>query len=173
MPFSPWHYRQLKAKIAHDPYYRLQSLEEVAIAVGLGLKIDVTTATVDDWLRLPGISIHQARTLVELMSLGVPLLSIEDVAAALNLSSQRLKPLEPLLQFCYYDPGSLLAPQRLNPNTANLEELQKTAFIDLTLAQAILKNRQEQGVYKDIIDFQRRLSLPKDCISQLLHYLTF
>lgn len=173
MPFSPWHYRQLKAKIAHDPHYRLQSPEEVAIAVGLGLKIDVTAATVDDWLRLPGISIHQARTLVELVSLGVPLLSIEDVAAALNLSCQRLKPLEPLLQFCYYDPGSLLAPQRLNPNTANLEELQKTAFIDLTLAQAILKNRQEQGVYKDIIDFQRRLSLPKDCISQLLHYLTF
>jgi DNA uptake protein ComE-like DNA-binding protein len=173
MPFSPWHYRQLKAKIAHDPYYRLQSLEEVAIAVGLGLKIDVTAATVDDWLRLPGISIHQARTLVELVSLGVSLLSIEDVAAALNLSSQRLKPLEPLLQFCYYDPGSLLTPQRLNPNTANLEELQKIAFVDLTLAQAILKNRQEQGMYKDITDFQRRLSLPKDCISQLLHYLTF
>lgn len=164
---------KLKAKILNDPYYRLQSPEEVAIAVQIGLKINVTHASVDDWLRLPGISIHQARTLVELVSLGVQLLCLEDVAAALNIPLQRLKPLEPLLEFCYYDPDSSLTPQRLNPNTASLEQLKQIPFISEDLAEKILKNRQEQGLYQNIVDFQRRLRLDRDCISQLIHYLSF
>ena len=54
----------IRNKIANDPYYRFQSLQEIAIAAELGIKIDVNQATVDDWLRLPGLSIHQARSLV-------------------------------------------------------------------------------------------------------------
>jgi len=31
------------------------------------------------------------------------ILLLEDIAAALNMPLQRLKPLEPVLKFCYYD----------------------------------------------------------------------
>jgi DNA uptake protein ComE-like DNA-binding protein len=162
---------QLKAKIQKDPYYRLQSLAEVAIAAQLGVKINVTHASIDDWLRLPGISIHQARTLVELVNLGVEFLCLEDIAAALNLPSQRLKPLEPLLQFCYYE--DKLSPSKINPNNASLEQLQALPFISPTLAQGIITNRQQQGDFKNLADFQRRLHLERNCISQLIHYLVF
>ena len=56
-----WH--PIRARLQNDPYYRLQSAEEIAIAAELGIRIDVNQASVDDWLRLPGISIHQARSL--------------------------------------------------------------------------------------------------------------
>src|SRR4028119_505459 len=103
-------WQSIRARLQSDPYYRLQSAEEIAIAAALGMKIDVNQASVDDWLRLPGISIHQARLLFELASMGIQFCCIEDIAAALSIPVQRLKPLQSILSFCYYDGESLSTP---------------------------------------------------------------
>lgn len=163
----------LKRKILNDPFYRFQSLEEVAIAAELGIKIEVNQATVDEWLRLPGISIHQARNLVELTGMGMQFLSIEDLAAALSLPLQRLQPLKGILSFTYYDNDSLLTPQRVNVNTASLEQLLTIPVLDLEVAEAIIRDRQHQGNFQNLVDFQRRLSLNIELTSQLMHYLQF
>ncbi|MBE9013981.1 ComEA family DNA-binding protein [Pseudanabaenaceae cyanobacterium LEGE 13415] len=163
----------LKSKIQNDPYYRFQSLAEIRIAADLGIQIDVNQASVDDWLRLPGLSIHQAKTLTQLSELGVQFVCIEDVAAALGVSLQRMKPLEPVMKFCYYDPNSLHQIQRVNLNTATANELMQIPEIRSVLARAIVRNRQVQGNYKNLIDLQQRLSLPSSLIAELMHYLRF
>jgi DNA uptake protein ComE-like DNA-binding protein len=163
--------RALEAKILNDPYYRCQSLAEVAIAAELGLKIDVNRASVDDWLRLPGISIHQARTLVELVGMGMQLLSLEDVAAAIGIPASRLAPLAPALHFCYYDTDSALAPQRVNPNTATWEQLAQIPLLEPSLAQSIVRERQAQGSFRNLADLQLRLALDSQFVAQLMHYL--
>jgi DNA uptake protein ComE-like DNA-binding protein len=163
----------VRAKILGDPYYRFQTLEEIAIAAELDIKIDVNQARVDDWLRLPGISIHQARTLVELVGMGIQFLCLEDVAAALSIPVQSLKFLEPILYFSYYDTESLLNPQRVNANTASLEQLEQIPFLDSSLAIIILEDRQQKGNYRNLADLQRRLNLNSQLISQLMHYLQF
>lgn len=179
MVFSAWtkklnpQRKAIRQRILNDPYYRFRSLEEVAIAVELRVKIDVNQASVDDWLRLPGISIHQGRTLVELIAMGVELLCIEDLAAALSIPVQRLKPLAPILVFSYQDSESLLTPQRININTATVEQLQDIPVIDFCVAQNLIKNRQENGYYKNLADLQRRLILEGSIISELMHYLQF
>ena len=94
--------QKLRVKLLSDPYYRLQSAEELQMAAELGMGIDANQATVDDWLRLPGLSIHQGRSLVELSRAGVVFYCVEDVAAALGLPVQRLEPLKPMLNFNYY-----------------------------------------------------------------------
>ncbi|NES95579.1 MAG: ComEA family DNA-binding protein [Desertifilum sp. SIO1I2] len=162
--------RSLRAKIQGDRYYRLQSLSELAIAVELGWTLDVNQATVDDWLRLPGLSIHQARSLWELSRAGVQFFSIEDIAAALSVPVTTLQPLEPALSFCYY-PAEQQAS--LNPNSASVEALLQVPGMDRTLAEAIVQNRQTLGNYRDLSDFQRRLALPGSQTSQLMHYLRF
>ncbi|MEW6495089.1 MAG: ComEA family DNA-binding protein [Cyanobacteriota bacterium] len=166
-------WQTIRARLQSDPYYRLQSAEEIAIAVELGIKIDVNQASVDDWLRLPGISIHQARSLVELSGMGVQFYCLEDLAAALSVPAQRLKPLQPILNFCYYDADSLATPQQVNPNTASVEQLTKIPAVDLFLARAIVQNRFESGNYRNLADFQRRLSLNPQLISELMYYLRF
>jgi DNA uptake protein ComE-like DNA-binding protein len=98
---------RLQAQILNNPYYRFQSLQEIQVAVSLGVRIDVNQACVDDWLRLPGLSIHQARSLAKLSESGVQFYCIEDIATALSLPLQRLKPLEQILSFQYYDTGSM------------------------------------------------------------------
>lgn len=163
----------LKSKIQNDPYYRFQSLAEIKIAADLGIQIDVNQAAVDDWLRFPGLSIHQAKTLTQMSEFGVQFLCIEDIAAALGLSVQRLKPLEPIMKFCYYDPESLHQIQRVNLNTATVNDLTQIPEIRSVLARAIVRNRQIRGEYKNLVDLQQRLSLPSEMIANLMHYLRF
>jgi DNA uptake protein ComE-like DNA-binding protein len=163
----------IRAKLLKDPYYRMRSLAEVEIAAQVGVKIDVNQACVDDWLRLPGISIHQARALVELVEMGLQFLCLEDLAAALSIPINRLKPLEPVLVFSYYDPESSIAPQRINPNTASLEQLVQIPLLEPSIAEKIVQNRQENGNYRNLADLQRRICLDSQSISQLMHYLRF
>jgi len=173
LPLNP-KLQKLRTKLLKDPYYRLQSGEEIQIAAVLGIRIDANQATVDDWLRLPGLSIHQARSLVELSRLGVKFYCIEDIAAALSMPVQRLEPLKPLLNFSYYDDECLSNPTVIvNPNTATIEKLAEIPFIDLSLAQAVVQNRLSAGPYRNLVDFQRRLELPGDAIAQLMYYLCF
>jgi DNA uptake protein ComE-like DNA-binding protein len=161
----------LKSRLS-DPYYRFQSAEELGLAASFGVQIDVNQAGVDDWLRLPGLSIHQARTLVELTQSGIQLHSLEDVAAAIALPVQRIKPWGAVLRFCYYDAASVHTIQPVNANTASLERLSQIPGIDLHLARAIVANRKA-APYRNLTHLQRRLSLSKELTEKLLHYLQF
>jgi DNA uptake protein ComE-like DNA-binding protein len=163
----------IKNKIANDPYYRFQSLREIAIAAELGIKIDANQATVDDWLRLPGFSIHQARTLVELVGLGVQLVCLEDVAAAISVPTQRLQGLEPILIFAYYDRLSPLSPEKTDLNTASIQEIATIPQVTLDLARQLVANRQQYGKYRNLVDLKRRLNLDGGFISELMHYSRF
>jgi DNA uptake protein ComE-like DNA-binding protein len=153
-----------------DPYYRFRSVMEVRRAAANGQKIDVNQATVDDWLRLPGLSIHQARLLVTLSQSGVLFHDMEDIAAALSMPVQRLQPLAPILQFCYYerDPGLLF-----NPNWATAEQLSQIPGVNQTLAEHILNERQQRGAYRNLLDFQQRLQIPQPQLAELMHFLRF
>jgi DNA uptake protein ComE-like DNA-binding protein len=164
--------QSLRSRILNDPYYRFQSLEEIQIAAQLGIQIDANQARVDDWLRLPGVSIHQARTLVELTQSGIHFHSLEDIAAVLNQSVQRLKPWELVLRFCYYEADSVLTIQPIDANLASVDALSRIPGVDIDLARAIVQNRS-LGPYRSLPHLQRRLNLSKDLTEKLLHYLKF
>lgn len=142
------------------------------LAASWGVRIDANTASVDDWLRLPGVSIHQARSLTQLTTSKVFFTCIEDIAAALNLPIQQVQPWQVILQFCYYDPDAALAPEKVNANTATAVELATVPAIDKFLGQAIVHYRQT-GPYKDLADLQDRLRLTSKVAVELLHYLRF
>lgn len=161
--------KSIQQRLRQDPYYRMQSLEEVSWAAEIGVAVDVNRATVDDWLRLPGISIHQARSLASLTERGVQFLSLEDLAAALNLPIQRLQPLASVLNFSYYSPQ--LQYQRLNVNQATGQELTELAIAP-ELVQRIITER-DRGDYQDFGDLQQRLSLSGEQVMALLQLFRF
>lgn len=170
---QPYSASSIEARILADPYYRFKSLTELRLAATLGVRIDVNKATVDDWLRLPGLSIHQARLLAQLTQAGVQLHCLEDIAAALKLPVQHLQTLEPILQFCYYDPDSLYTVRQVNPNTASVDILIEVPAIDPTFAKAIVQNRTAEGPYQDLADLQKRLYVPGYIAIELVHYFYF
>ncbi|MEM8611238.1 MAG: ComEA family DNA-binding protein [Cyanobacteria bacterium P01_H01_bin.105] len=164
----------LKKKLAADSYYRFRSADEVQLAARLGVRIDANRATVDDWLRLPGISIHQARTLVELSRSGTPLTCWDDVAAITGIGLSSLQTLgNEVVQFYYYDPDSAVIPRQLNVNRASAEELATIPAVELALAERLVYCRGRFGPYKDWLDLKRRLQLPPQTITALLHYFRF
>jgi DNA uptake protein ComE-like DNA-binding protein len=161
----------LRSRIIAEPYYRFKSAFEIAVAADLGVAIDVNRANVDDWLRLPGISIHQARQLVTLSQSGVAFHSITDLAAALNMPIQRLQWLAPVLSFQYYEPTLALPCVKLD--RATVDDLVKVPHISPALATEIINERERGGKFKDLVDFQQRLGLSGTAIGELMHYLQF
>ncbi len=141
------------------------------MAADLGVTIDVNQANVDDWLRLPGISIHQARQLVTLSQSGVAFHSISDLAAALSMPIQRLQWLAPVLSFQYYEPTLALPSVKLD--RATVDELLQIPQISPELATEIISQREQGGNFKDLVDFQQRLGLSGESIGELMHYLQF
>jgi DNA uptake protein ComE-like DNA-binding protein len=156
-----------------NPYYRFRSLAELQRAADLGVRIDVNKASIDDWLRLPGLSIHQAQLLAQLLEQGVQFFCLEDIAAVLNLPLHHLLPFGPILEFCYYAPDELGTPQRTNPNLARTETLAAIPGISMKLAREIVRDRLTQGPYQNLADFQRRLDLSGAQIQALLSVLIF
>jgi len=153
------------ARRLQQPAYRLRDYQEVAQAARLGFRLDVNQATIDDWLRLPGLSIHQARALDQLRQGGVPLLCVEDVAAALGLPPARLMPLAPVLEFRYYAPTLPLPPV----NQATLAQLQ--GVLPPILAAAIVGDRYSRGPFRSWADLQQRLALAPETLHSLMHQL--
>ena len=161
----------LRAQILADPYYRFQSLAEVALAAELGVSIDVNQASVDDWLRLPGLSIHQARQLVQLTQNGVQFYAIEDIAAALSQPVQRMQPLAAVMQFCYYDQESIALAPAFNLNAASVEQLMTIPEMIPSLARNIIRDRIAHGPFQNLADLQQRLNLSGETTQILLPYL--
>ncbi|NER80747.1 MAG: ComEA family DNA-binding protein [Leptolyngbya sp. SIO1D8] len=153
-----------------DPFARLTSLEEVPAAAALGVRIDANQATVDDWLRLPGISIHQARTLVTLSQSGVPFHCMEDIAAALGVPHRQLMPLNPIVQFCYYDPVSPVTGQTVLLNQATTAELLTLPGISTSLVERII-NERRRSPFANWGDFHHRLRLTPEQTACWMHYL--
>jgi DNA uptake protein ComE-like DNA-binding protein len=161
----------LRSRIQEDPYYRFQSAFDIALAADLGITIDVNQATIDDWLRLPGISIHQARQLVTLSRSGVPFYSISDLAAALNVPLSRLQWLAPILSFQYYDEAESLPSIKINQATVG--DLLQIPQISPGLAQDIVIQREQHGNFTNLVNFQQRMGLSGKSIGELMHYIQF
>lgn len=151
-----------------EPYYRFRSIAELQTAAQQGQIIAVHSATVDDWLRLPGLSIHQAKALVDLQTAGLELYSIEDLAAALEMPLHRIQSWNAILSFEYHHPEA--APLQINPNRATLAELQ--GILAPALAEMIAAERQV-GEFQNLRDLQQRLKLDGVALNQLLPYLRF
>ena len=163
-----WH--PLAKRLETDPSYRLRSYQEVQLAAEVGFTIDVNQATVDDWLKLPGISIRQAQTLHQLRGAGIQFYCVEDLAAALGTSVAHLTPLAKVLVFCHYDRDGAITPYALNLNRASLEQLSQLPYVSPQLANNIVRDRTHHGPFQSLVDFQHRLGLSPEHIQHLMHY---
>lgn len=165
--------RAIRSKILSEPLSRLNSLQEIEVAAELGIRIDVNRASVDEWLRLPGISIHQARALVELIGMGLQILSIEDLAHALSMPLSHVQYWQPVLSFCYYPPESLSSRPKIDVNSATVEQLQNIPGMDGQLAQKIMGDRTSNGRYPNLVSLQKRLNLTSEKVWELMPYISW
>ncbi len=161
----------LDSRLQANPLMRFDNIADLQAAAALGVRIDVAQASQDDWLRLPGLSIHQARTLAQLVQSGLQFHCLDDVAAALGLSVNQIAGYAPILQFCFYDEDE--RSPLCNANSAPAAALHQLPVLSEAMVEAIVQERQAQGPFLNLADFQQRLVLGADEIGQLMHYLRF
>jgi DNA uptake protein ComE-like DNA-binding protein len=106
-----------------------------------------------------------------LQQAGLELYSIEDLAAALGMPVQRIQAWSLVLSFQYRVPE--LQPVLCNPSFANLAELMQIPGMDVELIELIVIDRQNNGLYRDLGDFQHRLGISGAVLGKLMHYLKF
>jgi len=155
---------QSRTRLYNDPYCKLQSTEGNCSSSSAGHSCQ--SSWVDDWLRhYQGCRFTKLRAWFELCRSGVQFYCLEDIAAALNMSLQRLKPIYgPVLKFCYYDENCTKRVSQ--PNTAAVETLVQIPAVELSLAK-IVQNRIVWAL-RDLADFSG--GYPYGAIFRLMHY---
>jgi DNA uptake protein ComE-like DNA-binding protein len=164
-------YRNRLALIT-NPRLRLTSARDLRLAGELGMAMDVNRASVDDLLRLPGMSIVEARRIVEGRKRGGPYLSAEELAERAEISAHKVRSVEPLLQFCYYE-TALPVAERLCVNDATAAELATVEGIYPSLAEQIVRERTARGDYADLAELRERLQLSARVTARLVSRLEF
>jgi DNA uptake protein ComE-like DNA-binding protein len=163
---------QQRIALINNPQLRLQSEQDLQTAQDLGFAVDVNRASIDDLLRLPGMSIIEARRIVEERRRGGNYLSPEELHERADISATKLKRLAPLLLFCYYEPATML-PVRLAVNRVSAEQLTQLEGIDAVLAERIVRERDQGGDYRNLEDLRTRLTLSPALVAALLNRLDF
>ncbi|BAC91092.1 helix-hairpin-helix domain-containing protein [Gloeobacter violaceus] len=163
---------QNRLLLMQDSQQRLQSDQDMRLARELGMGIDINRCSIDDLLRLPGLSIIEARRIVEARRSGGPYLSADELIERADLSSIKVRRLEPLLQFCYYEPPVAL-PVTLDVNEASVVQLEQLEGLDTHLAVRIVREREQHGDYPSLGDLRDRLNLTPKVVARLLNRLTF
>ncbi|NJN30265.1 MAG: ComEA family DNA-binding protein [Synechococcales cyanobacterium RM1_1_8] len=161
----------LAGRLEANPGLRFEGWAELRAAAALGVRIEVAQAGLEDWLRLPGLSIHQARSLTQLLQSGVQLHCLEDLAAALGLPLAQVAGYGPILRFCFYGPDEL--PLAVAVNQAGAEALGRLPEMDEAGVAALLAERSRGGRFRDLVDFQQRLGLDAGAIEAWMYYLRF
>lgn len=165
-------YRNRMALI-DNPRLRLNSERELHLARELGTRIDLNRCDVDDLLRLPGLSINQARRIVEVRRSQGQYLSPEELSTRAELSWDQVRRIEPMLMFCYYEDEPARLPAQVAVNHATVAELEMIEGMTRTLAEQIVYLRTERGSFRDLKDLRERLALPATETARFVNRLLF
>lgn len=171
---SSWIQGEYQSRLAFiaNPRRRLTSDTDLRLAQELGMGIDINRASIDDLLRLPGMSIIEARRIVEARSSSGPYLSADELVERAEISANKVRNLEALLQFCYYETTPALTTH-CDINDASASELAQIEGISAALADRIVLEREAHGEYASLSELRDRLALPARTVARLVNRLNF
>jgi DNA uptake protein ComE-like DNA-binding protein len=161
-----------RINLLQNPQQRLTSEQQMLTARELGMSIDINRCSVDDLLRLPGVTLLEARRIVEIRRSGGPYFSADELQERTDVSWEKIRRLQSMLQFRYYEQKSAL-PVLIDVNSATATQIGQLEGIESDLAGRIVQERDLRGDFADIIDLRDRLNLPARIIARLMNRITF
>ncbi len=163
---------QNRLSLLHNPQQRLTSEQQMLTARELGMSIDINRCSVDDLLRLPGVTLHEARRIIEIRRSGGPYFSADELQERTDVSWEKIRRLQSMLQFRYYEQKSAL-PMLLDINSATVSQIAELEGIEPSLASRIVQERDLGGDFANISDLRDRLNLPARIIARLMNRIDF
>ncbi len=129
-------------------------------------KIDINTCSKHEMVYRLGLPIVYANDIERLRHDGYQLTSIEDLWEVVGIPEATARRIEPLLVFRYRLQGEAAGSWR-RLNTYSVPELIACGIED-TLANRIVKEREQRGAFRSPVDARRRVGLDLDRYQRLL-----
>jgi len=127
--------------------------------------IDVNTADTAAWVALPGIGNKLASRIINFRNKLGGFYSIDQLAEIYGLPDSTFQKIRPFLKL-----GNT-AVRKIDINTADATQLKQHPYVNWTVANALIRYRQEHGLFKRIEDLQLVVALSPELVKKLTPYL--
>lgn len=128
--------------------------------------VDINTADSAAWEALPGIGPRLSSRIVNFRNKLGGFHSVEQVAETWGLPDSTYQRIRPRLAL-----GNA-AIQKININTATIEDLRKHPYINWALAKAIVAYRQQHGLFTDLGQLANIMLLDEATLGRIKPYLS-
>ncbi len=131
------------------------------------LKIDVNRATVEEWQELDGIGPYFSKKIVKFREALGGFISIKQISETYNLPDSTFQKIKSQLEW------SPIA-QKININTARIDDLKKHPYLNFKQARGIVNYRKQHGEFLNIEDLKKvgGVVKPED-LERIAPYLAF
>lgn len=158
--------RQAAYESVEDPRPVMASGGESMGKSGGVAPVDVNSAQIDDWVRLPGIGAARAEKIIRFREKLGGFAEIEQVAETYGLPDSVYRQIRPMLVMG----GAPL--RKLNINTADVAALSGHPYINRKQAELIVAYREQHGPYASTQDVFNILALKREELARAMPYLS-
>jgi competence ComEA-like helix-hairpin-helix protein len=138
----------------------------VHVSPSLVFKININTATLEEWEKLKGIGPATASRIIKFREKLGGFISVEQIGETYGLQDSVFQQIRTHLNM------SNSGVYKININQANLEQIGKHPYIRFKTAKVIIAYREQNGWYKAVSDLQRIESITPEAYQKMEKYLT-
>ncbi|MBP7821479.1 MAG: helix-hairpin-helix domain-containing protein [Saprospiraceae bacterium] len=130
--------------------------------------ININTATIDDWMSLKGIGKSYAQRIIDYKNKLGGFYDINQVAEVSYFPDSVFQSIKPFLKNTDYQNYIV---NKININTATVEELDKHYLINNKEAKAIVNYRNQHGNYKSVNDLKQVIAINSASFEKFKNYI--
>lgn len=127
--------------------------------------VDINTADTAQWKMLNGIGSGYAKRIVNFRNKLGGFVSIDQVAETFGLPDSVFLKIKPYLKL------NTATVNKINLNTASVDELKAHPYIKYAVANAIVQYRKEHGTFKAVSDLQKLAAVDETLYEKIAGYL--
>jgi len=144
-----------------EPQAAIQTNQQARLAQQVGVRVDVNRATQDELVYRLNLSILQVNRILELRRAGVMFTSIEELSSQAGIPLSKLKTVEPVLCFAYYE-LTTSSERWTRVNALSAEQISREFNVDLELSRRLVLERDRQGSFSSLVELRSRVGIPYD-----------
>ncbi len=148
------------------PNARIGSRQEAELAQEMGKRIDINKASQDELVYQLNLSILQANKILEMRRAGAMFTSLRQLASYTGIPMGKLKEVEPIILFLYYDDGQGYE-RWTRVNTLSADEISREFALPAATAQQLVLERDQGGSFSSLVQLRERAKLPYEQIEKL------